>query len=82
MPSGQPTAPISRADLAQESLEDLRRWPGCEAVVSVGVLSAPPNRFLLRVMQYGRRAAGPAYPAPRATGATGRAFFETAPPFP
>ena len=38
MPSGQPTAPISRADLAQESLEDLRggrdanasfRWVCC-----------------------------------------------------
>jgi hypothetical protein len=53
MPSGQPPAPISRADLAQESLEDLRRWPGCEGVVSVGVLSAPPDRFILRVMQYG-----------------------------
>jgi hypothetical protein len=53
MPSGQPTTPISRADLAQESLEDLRRWPGCEGVVSVGVLSAPFDRFILRVMQYG-----------------------------
>jgi len=53
MPSGQPTIPISRADLAQESLEELRRWPGCEAVVSVGVLSAPSNRFILRVIQYG-----------------------------
>ena len=53
MPAGQPTAPISRADLARESLEDLRRWPGCERVVSVGVLSAPPDRFILRVMQYG-----------------------------
>jgi hypothetical protein len=53
MPSGQPTAPISRADLAQESLEALRRWPGCEGVVSVGVLSAPSDRFILRVMQYG-----------------------------
>jgi hypothetical protein len=53
MPLGQPTAPISRADLAQESLEDLRRWPGCENVVSVAVLSAPPDRFLLRVIEYG-----------------------------
>ena len=52
MPSGQPTTPISRADLAQESLEDLRRWPGCEGVVSVGVLSAPSDRFILRVIQY------------------------------
>ena len=53
MPSGQPTIPISRADLARESLEDLRSWPGCEGVVSVGVLSAPPNRFILRVIEYG-----------------------------
>jgi hypothetical protein len=53
MPLGQPTIPISRADLARESLEDLRRWPGCESVVSVGVLSAPPDRFILRVIQYG-----------------------------
>jgi hypothetical protein len=53
VPSGQPTTPIGRADLAQESLEDLRRWPGCEGVVSVGVLWAPSNRFILRVIQYG-----------------------------
>jgi hypothetical protein len=53
MPSGQPTIPIGRAELAQQSLDDLRGWPGCEGVVSVGVLSAPPNRFILRVMQYG-----------------------------
>jgi hypothetical protein len=51
MPSGQPTAPISRADLARESLEDLRRWPGCERAISVGVLSAPPDRFIPRVIQ-------------------------------
>jgi hypothetical protein len=53
MPSGRPTTPISRGELARESLEDLRGWPGCERVVSVGVLSAPPDRFLLRVIQYG-----------------------------
>ena len=53
MPSGRPTTPISRGELARESLEDLRGWPGCEGVVSVGVLSAPPDRFILRVMQYG-----------------------------
>jgi hypothetical protein len=53
MPSGRPTTPISRAELSRESLEDLRGWPGCERVVSVGVLSAPHDRFILRVIQYG-----------------------------
>ena len=49
----QPKTAISRADLAQECLDEVRMWPGCEGEVSVGVLSAPSDRFTLRVMEYG-----------------------------
>jgi hypothetical protein len=47
------TTAISRTDLALESLKELRTWPGCERVASVGVLSVPPDRFILRVIEYG-----------------------------
>jgi hypothetical protein len=47
------TTAISRTDLALESLKELRAWPGCERVASVGVLSQPPDRFMLRVIDYG-----------------------------
>lgn len=53
MASGRQTATISRTDLTRECLEDLRTWPGCESIVSVGVLSVPPDRFILRVIDYG-----------------------------
>jgi hypothetical protein len=53
MPTGQPTIPISRAELARECLEEIRTWPGCEGVVSVGVMSAPSDRFFLRIIDYG-----------------------------
>jgi hypothetical protein len=50
---GRPTTEIDRAELARICLEELRSWPGCEGVASVGVLSAPPNRFIVRVIEYG-----------------------------
>jgi hypothetical protein len=43
----------NRADRNHNCHRSRRSWPGCEGVVSVGVLSAPPNRFILRVIQYG-----------------------------
>lgn len=47
------TTAIERKELARICLEQIRLWPGCEAVVSVGVLSMPPGRFTLRVTEYG-----------------------------
>jgi hypothetical protein len=47
------TIAISRSELARACLEEIRQWPGCEGVVSVGVLAAPPDLFLLRVIEYG-----------------------------
>jgi hypothetical protein len=50
---GPQKRPIDRAELALICLEELRLWPGCESVVSVGVLAAPSDRFALRVIEYG-----------------------------
>jgi hypothetical protein len=47
------TKAIERAELARVSLEEIRQWPGCESVVSIGVLAAPSDRFMLRVIEYG-----------------------------
>ena len=44
---------IDRVGLARICLEEIRLWPGCEGVVSVGVLAEPPNRFVIRVIDYG-----------------------------
>jgi len=44
---------IDRATLARISLEQVRLWPGCETVVSVGVLAGQPDRFELKVIEYG-----------------------------
>jgi hypothetical protein len=49
----RPTTGINRTDLARRSLEQIRLWPGCETVVSVGVLAGPSRRFELRVIDYG-----------------------------
>jgi hypothetical protein len=51
--AGRNTKGIERTELARVCLEEIRLWPGCEGVVSVGVLAAPPDRFVLRVMEYG-----------------------------
>jgi hypothetical protein len=47
------TKAIHRNLLARICLEELRFWPGCEGVVSLGVLSEPAGRFKLRVIEYG-----------------------------
>lgn len=53
MPQGRNTRGIARTELARICLDEIRLWPGCESVVSVGVLSAPSDRFMLRVIEYG-----------------------------
>jgi len=50
---GRFTRGIDRVELARICLEEIHLWPGCETVVSVGVLSVPPDRFTLRVIEYG-----------------------------
>ena len=47
------TVAIDRTELARISLSHVRLWPGCETVVSIAVLSMPPDRFALRVIEYG-----------------------------
>lgn len=47
------TRAIDRAELARVCLQEIRQWPGCEGVVSIGVLAAPSDRFTLRVIEYG-----------------------------
>jgi hypothetical protein len=64
-PAAQKRA-IDRAELARVCLEELRLWPGCESVVSVGVLSAPSECFVLRVIDYGAATARRADQAIRA----------------
>jgi hypothetical protein len=49
----RPTTAISRADLVQRCLQELRLWPGCEAVGTIGVLAGPRERFTLHVIDYG-----------------------------
>jgi hypothetical protein len=47
------TIGISRQDLTQDCLTDLRLWPGCETVVSVGVLAGQNGKFTVHVIEYG-----------------------------
>jgi hypothetical protein len=47
------TVGISRADLAQDCLQQLRLWPGCETVEELGVLAAPGGGFSVHVINYG-----------------------------
>lgn len=47
------TIGISRQDLTQDCLRDLGLWPGCETVVSVGVLAGPNGKFTVHVIDYG-----------------------------
>lgn len=44
---------LDRTTLALACLADLRAWPGCETVVSVGILADAGGRFLVRVIDYG-----------------------------
>jgi hypothetical protein len=47
------TIGISRADLTRDCLQELRLWPGCEAVEGVGVLGNARDRFTVHVIDYG-----------------------------
>jgi hypothetical protein len=47
------TTEVNRAELARISLEEVRLWPGCEGIISVGVLQSGSERFVLRIAEYG-----------------------------
>ncbi len=47
------TTEISRDELARIGLEEVRVWPGCESIVSIGVLQSGSERFALRIAEYG-----------------------------
>jgi hypothetical protein len=47
------TMEISRDELARIGLEEVRVWPGCAGIVSVGVLQSGSERFALRIAEYG-----------------------------
>ena len=49
----RPTTAIGRANLARDCLQELRLWPGCESVGTVGVLAGQRDRFTLHVIDYG-----------------------------
>ena len=46
-------AVITREDLRQECLRELRLWPGCETVEDVAVLADTGGKFAVRVVAYG-----------------------------
>ena len=47
------TTGITREDLTQECLRELRLWPGCETVEDVAVLADTGGKFAVRVVAYG-----------------------------
>jgi hypothetical protein len=47
------TVGISRQDLTQDRLRDLRLWPGYETVVGVSVPAGQNGKFTLYVIEYG-----------------------------
>ena len=53
MPIFRSTTGINRDELARICAQELRLWPGCEGVLSVGVLAEADGRFSIRVIDYG-----------------------------
>jgi hypothetical protein len=47
------TIGISRQDLRQDCLRELRLWPGCETVASIGILAGKHGTFTAHVIEYG-----------------------------
>jgi hypothetical protein len=47
------TIAISRADLTRDCLQQVRLWPGCETVQSLGVLADSNGRFTVHVLDHG-----------------------------
>jgi hypothetical protein len=47
------TTGITRSDLTQECLRELRLWPGCETVEDVAILADTGGKFAVRVVAYG-----------------------------
>ena len=44
---------ISRTTLAQQCLDCIRLWPGCENVREIGILASGATDFLVRIIDYG-----------------------------
>lgn len=44
---------IDRTTLAQQCLESIRLWPGCEKVRKIGILASGATDFLVRIIDYG-----------------------------
>jgi hypothetical protein len=44
---------MTRADLTRDCLQQLRLWPGCETVESLGVLGDLHGKFTVHVIDYG-----------------------------
>jgi len=49
----RPTVGISRADLTRDCIQQLRMWPGCEAVEGIAVLATAGGKFTVHVVDYG-----------------------------
>jgi hypothetical protein len=47
------TAGITRQDLAQQCLREVRLWPGCETVGELAVLMGNDGKFTVHVVDYG-----------------------------
>jgi hypothetical protein len=47
------TIAIGRANLVRDCLAELRLWPACETVASVGVLAGERGKFTAHVIDYG-----------------------------
>jgi hypothetical protein len=47
------TIGISRQDLTRDCLKEIRLWPGCETVASVGILAGENGKFTVHVIEYG-----------------------------
>jgi hypothetical protein len=47
------TSVIAREDLVRDCLAELRLWPGCDTVESVGVLASGSGKFSVHVVEYG-----------------------------
>ncbi len=47
------TTAIDRTALAQQCLDAIRLWPGCETVKEICILASGPTDFLVRVIEYG-----------------------------
>ena len=47
------TIGIGRQELMLDCLKQLRLWPGCETIASIGILAAEDGKFTAHVIEYG-----------------------------